>query len=597
MSGKCGGSNRKIPRVFLIVTIPTHLRVMMDVADLLRSSGRFDPQILYYPSEVFDRNHENCAQATHASFIWAGGKFWSPDGYLFFQGNKSGLYGLSECEGKAPLAKRGVRRFLNRGIYRRLLRWFPFLPSSPKILAAVYWLRSVLLGVAQGYGLLKLATVASIELVLDLSRSSRGASARLETWPQIVLRSYFGREWRAATAYRSGHNASFLQRLKTPFSEGILGGLGRQKAFYQGLLEILEKHEPVLVVLPEENLFYDSHLAVSAARSLHIPCVVVPFTIANTLEWAEAFYDVKQYQVDSVWKRILAHVFPKWVLHHRGRCLILPAVHILACEYLDVVPDQPWVISSGPADAIAAESRFMSDYYLRAGIRPGKIRLTGALSDDKLYQLLQSREAQRTALTLRSGLALHGKVVLIGLPPDQFGGGRREGCEFENYEALVRYMVGTVAAQCGDATLLINLHPRVRRENVAYLEALGATIIVEPIEHLVPLADVYVSVVSATIRLAIACGIPVINYDAYQYDYDDYKDLPGVLEVKTKESFSATTEALIKDAAFYIEVHQAQQETAHHLCGLDGNAGARMLALFDELSANRLDQRQVSVAR
>lgn len=586
----------KIPKIFLLVTIPTHLRVMMDVADLLRSSGRFDPQILYYPSEVFDRNHENCAQATHASFIWADGKFWSSDGYQSFRASNSGPYGPSRGEGKDPIAKRGIRRFLNRGIYRRLLRWFPFLPSSSKILTAVYWLQSVLLRVAQGYGLLKLAIVALIELVLHLTRSSKVAPAQLETWPQIVLRSHFGREWRAATAYPSGDNAGLLQRLKTPFSEGILGGLGRQKAFYQGLLEMLEKHEPVLVVLPEENLFYDSHLAVSAARSLDIPCVVVPFTIANTLEWAEAFYDVKQYQVDSVWKRILAHVFPKWVLHHRGRSLILPAIHILACEYLDVVPDQPWVISSGPADAIAAESRFMSDYYLRAGIRPGKIRLTGALSDDKLYQLLQSREAQRAALSLRSGIALQGKVVLIGLPPDQFGGGRREGCEFENYEALVRYMVGTVAAQCNGATLLINLHPRVSRENVAYLEALGATIIAEPIEHLVPLTDVYVSVVSATIRLAISCGIPVINYDAYRYDYDDYKKLPGVLEVKTKEAFSATVEALIRDAAFYGNVRQAQQETARHLCDMDGNAGARMLALFEELSESRFARREAGAS-
>ncbi len=586
-------SEKKMLQVFLIVTIPTHLRVMMDVADLLRSSGRFDPQILYYPSEVFDRNHENCAQATHASFIWADGKFWSSDGYQSFRASNSGPYEPSDSEGKAPVAKRGIRRFLNRGIYRRLLQWFPFLPSSSNILATVYWLQSVLLRVAQGYGLLKLAIVALIELMLHLTRSSRDASAQLKTWLQIALRSHFGREWRAAAAYRSGDNAGLLQRLKTTFSEGILGGLGRRKAFYQGLVEMLEKHEPVLVILPEENLFYDSHLAVSAARSLDIPCVVVPFTIANTLEWAEAFYDVKLYQVDSVWKRILAHVFPHWVLHHRGRCLILPAIHILACEYLDVVPDQPWVISSGPADAIAAESRFMSDYYLRAGIRPGKIRLTGALSDDKLYHLLQSREAQRAALSLRSGIALQERIVLIGLPPDQFGGGQREGCEFENYEALVRYIVATVAAQCNDATLLINLHPRTRRESVAYLESLGATIIAEPIENLVPLADVYVSVVSATIRLAIACGIPVINYDAYQYDYDDYKELPGVLEVKEKESFSATAEALIKDAAFYSKVRQAQQETAHHMCDIDGNAGVRMLALFEELSESRIDRRQI----
>lgn len=583
-------------KVFLVVTIPTHLRVMMDVADLLRSSGRFEPQILYYPSEVFDQNHENCAQASHDSFIWADGAFWSSDRYHYFLLNNSDRCGPLYREGKTPVTKRLVGHFLHRGTYRRLLQWFPFLPSSSRILAAVYWLRTLLFKAARGYSFFKLVIAALAELVSSLTGFSTGSSAKLGTWPQRVFRLYFAKEWRTSTVDKLGDNAGPLRRLNTLFGEGLLNELSKQKTFYQGFVEMLEKHEPALVVLPEENLFYNSHLIVSAARSLHIPSVVVPFTIANTLEWAEAFYDVGAYRANTVWNRVLARVFPRWVLHHRGRRLILPPIYILACESLDVVPDQPWVISSGPADAIAAESRFMSDYYLRAGIRAEKIRLTGSLSDDKLYRLLQSREEQRAALSLRSGINIQGKIILIGLPPDQFGGGRREGCEFENYEALVRFIVRTVAAQCSNATLLINLHPRIRRESVAYLESLGAPIVAEPIEHLVPLADVYVSVVSATIRLAISCGIPVINYDAYRYDYDDYKGLPGVLEVKTKQSFATATEALIKDAAFYSKVRQAQQETAHHLCDIDGNAGARMLALFEELSENRIDQRQMSAS-
>ena len=39
---------------------------------------------------------------------------------------------------------------------------------------------------------------------------------------------------------------------------------------------------------------------------------------------------------------------------------------------------------------------------------------------------------------------------------------------------------------------------------------------------LVAISDMYVASVSSTIRWAILAGIPVINYDVYQYGYEDF---------------------------------------------------------------------------
>ena len=47
--------------------------------------------------------------------------------------------------------------------------------------------------------------------------------------------------------------------------------------------------------------------------------------------------------------------------------------------------------------------------------------------------------------------------------------------------------------------------------------------------ELVPLCDLYVASVSSTIRWAIACGKPVVNYDVYRYRYTDFISLDGVL--------------------------------------------------------------------
>ena len=39
---------------------------------------------------------------------------------------------------------------------------------------------------------------------------------------------------------------------------------------------------------------------------------------------------------------------------------------------------------------------------------------------------------------------------------------------------------------------------------------------------LIPLCDIYIAFASATIRWAITAGKPVLNYDIFQYNYEDY---------------------------------------------------------------------------
>jgi hypothetical protein len=588
------------PKIFLVVTIPTHLRVLMDVADLLRRTGRYEPQMVYHPSAVFDQNHANCALAPHDAFIWDETRFLSKTEYL-----AKPVRGQSARKEKGRIVrlKRVLKQIPDSRTYARLLKILPILPSPselrtwggrtwPSLVTVVRFpvvqvLIPTVRFIARSSSLVRYATSAlfkasgpSVPGALDHAALSG------RTWAQRRFLAAFAEEWSAALRSDDGKDTGLIGRLVRLFHEGFFSGVGEQKVFYRAFSELLALEAPDLILLPEENLFYNHHLMVHAAHLKKIPSIVVPFTIVNTLEWAESFYDVPLYGADRGLNRAVAKAFPQWVLEHRGRRLILPPVYVLGCEYLKVVPDHPWLINSGSIDAIAGESQFMCDYYLRAGLRRDKIRLTGALSDDKLFRLLQSREEQRKALAMRAGITIAGKVVLIGLPPDQFGGGQQRACEFDGYDELIRFMVGSVAKLCGNKnTLLINLHPRIKPGRVAYVEALGAKIISEPIEQLVPLSDIYVSVVSATIRLAISCGVPVVNYDAYQYNYDDYTGLPGVCEVKTKEDFERSTRALLHDDLFYSEVQAGQKETANRLCTIDGNAEARLLTLFDNLSS------------
>lgn len=597
---------QKQKKVFMVVTIPTHLRVMMGVADLLRDSGRFQPVMVYYPSAVFDQDHAHCQRAPHDAWIWVGDQFVSKTAYLsgdweplpVRRRQRNGRFGRWQPEMGWGHWLDGFRLSSlrpKRGIYLRLVKALPFLPSPDAVTAGARWLIGRLVSVtrfvAGAYVLLRTALSDLVER--EFQGRQEIDSYRNRTLLQKFLLRFFAVEWVKHSREVLGGEAASRNRLARLFNEGLLNGIGDQKRFDEGFRDLNAREQPSLVVLPEENLFYNSQFIVASAHSNGARAVVVPFTIVNTLEWAEAFYDVDLYQAGKGWNRVLAKAFPNWVLEHRGRRLILPPLFILGCECLGMTPANPWLISSGRAEALAAESQFMSEYYRNAGIPEKKIVLTGALSDDRLFFLLQNRNACLQALASRLGVDIGQKVVLIGLPPNQFGAGKREGCEFNTYEELVRHIVGTIVAVCaGVATVLINLHPRIDPASVAFLADMDATIVNEPIEDLVPLSDVYVAVASATIRIGISCGIPVINFDAYQYNYDDYKGLAGVLEIKSKSSFDEAVNSLVRDGDFYASVRAAQQDTANRLCLLDGKAGQRMLDLFERLTESpRLSDR------
>lgn len=566
--------------VFLVVTIPTHLRVMMETADLLQQSGRFTPVMVYYPSAVFDQNYANCQQAPHESFVWTGLRFLSKADYLSgadrWLPNEMPQSWYPKMEPFRKLAR-------SLGLIHK-----PDNLVSKKVRQLFYFAVSVLKFFVSTGVIIYSLSLSIITTFKSLIVQHKHQSAFINrNFLQRFLLRLFAVRWNSSVGHNSHHKIPFGKRLILFFSSSLFNRLSDQKRFFQEISELIQGQKPVLIVLPEANLFYDSQFVILSAHMNTTPVAIVPFTVVNTLEWAEAFFDIPQFQVKSGWNRLVAIAFPHWILEYKDRRLILPPTYVLGCEYFDIVPAVPWLINSGNSDVIAAESYFMSDYYLRAGIQKEKIHFTGALSDDRLFQLLKERDSHLSELGERFGIVIREKVILIGLPPNQFVDGKRQGCEFDSYEDLIRFIVGVVVSLSPDqVTVLINLHPRIKAADVVWLSALGANVIDEPIERLVPLVDVYVAVASATIRLGISCGIPVINYDAYQYNYDDYKGLAGVCEAKSKHDYESVVRALINDPLFYAKIHAAQKVTADNLCLLDGNAGERLLNLFDHITAH-----------
>jgi hypothetical protein len=339
-----------------------------------------------------------------------------------------------------------------------------------------------------------------------------------------------------------------------------------------------------LLVIPEDNFYYFTNVLVRAVQDRGGRAVIVPFTIVNTLEWAEAFYRLPQYDTRTVVNLITSFLFPRWVHRHKGASLIMPPQQVLSNEYLGIAPSIPWLINSGHADAIAAESRFMEEYYLTAGIPADRLRRTGSLTDDVLFRQLAAAPETRRRLSVELGFPADRPLIVCALPPNQLAGSGRQECEFHDYDSVLRAFLEPLDDLADEYNVVLALHPRTTSAEAAALAGCRARRSTRNVAELIPLGHIFVACCSATIRLAITCGIPVVNYDVFVYDYDDYKGVPGVATISSQTGYREALTRLARSTEQYEDARRRQAEFAGRHTVLDGHAGERLLTLFDELS-------------
>jgi len=212
--------------------------------------------------------------------------------------------------------------------------------------------------------------------------------------------------------------------------------------------------------------------------------------------------------------------------------------------------------------------------------------VTGSLADDTIVAALNDLPRRRRALLDELELPTEAPILLCALPPDQ-NTYDRPGCEFAGFDELTRFWAECLSEVRG-WNVIVRPHPKTPPECLAELRRRGISITYNETATLVPLCDLYVASVSSTIRWAIACGKPVINYDVYQYGYHDYDGVGGVVLANTRNQFRDLLRHLTADRGRRDAVAAVQQRDAGRWGCLDGLAGERILALLrgEELASD-----------
>ena len=366
----------------------------------------------------------------------------------------------------------------------------------------------------------------------------------------------------------------------------VLRGYRGRNRSARATLDLLE---PDLIVAAEDSLYdYASLIAEGWWRGT--PTVVVPYTISTAAEPAETILGSAELRTDytlETWPaRLVARLFPEWVHVYKGHTLLrLSPTLALVLEHLRMAPPRPWLFNSGYSVALAAESEHMADLYLREGLDPEYVVLTGALYDDDAATVAAHRADKRGALLQETGLPPRPRLVVCALPP-RMEIDRRAGCEFATHEEIVEFMLAPLLS-LPDTSVVVSLHPTLKLDDMRYVERWGARIATWNVADLISCADLFVASISATIRIAIAGGVPVVNFDVFRYGYRDYAGVPGVVTVDTRADYVATVET-IRSRPEYLEGLRRGQEGAAARWGFrDGRSGQAILDLFNHVIAHQ----------
>lgn len=333
-----------------------------------------------------------------------------------------------------------------------------------------------------------------------------------------------------------------------------------------------------ILVLAEDNVAQESPAWVAAAHRRGIAAVVVPYTVANPREFLLGAARDARSHVRTLFDRAVARVLPTWVAHHLGRRVLrLPAEEIVALVLTGMAPRDPWMLDAGQADALAVDSEVAANRYIESGVPEQLVRVTGRVAHDLIASGVGAADVPRVWHGAR-------RRVLFALPPEVPP--EPGATEYTTYGDLLQWLGATMGG-LPDAGVVVSLHPRADADLARRL--LPSTLVISStdIARLIGACDVFVASLSATIAWAIAAGRPVIDLDVGGWELHDYLGVPGVQYVTTRVGFEGALTRLVSDDHEYDRQRHAIQAVAKRWGVIDGQAVARLVALFEELVASR----------
>lgn len=392
----------------------------------------------------------------------------------------------------------------------------------------------------------------------DLSGSVQ--EARELKFPYFASPGKNGKGAAAGTGKKKVSNPNSFLRFVKRVIKTLASGIKTTREFKK----TIQAHAISSVVTPVNSCGYNMPLYLNVCARLGITTYCLPFAIGEKRALARSVSAIHGRNSGDGINKLISKLFPRWLLPYGDNMyLILPAEKILCNFLLRFKVHFPESFYGVKVDNLLLENEEMLQHALQEGSAAKRNIVTGSFFDDVCYHLLKDKADHYRQFCEQYGLDASKKMICVALPPLE-----KLGDDYRNnfITALHRFVPGTIGKE--KVNIVVSLHPRIPADLINDLPVFPGIVTLLPAEKLIPLCDLFVACYSSTIRTALRCGVPVINYDIFSFHYDLFSDTPGVTKV---------TEQIEYDKVMLQSIDSFSSRNASGTMTFDGKAAERII--------------------
>lgn len=357
--------------------------------------------------------------------------------------------------------------------------------------------------------------------------------------------------------------------------------------YHQAINQLFTTLQPHSVILPDDRSFCRGFLpmVLRCCSQLNLQSIIVPISYPGGIDSLIQMESRKSSELPA--KHWILERFPEQCRlspYTNQQVPFYPIVETLLLNFFNALPKNPWTMGGGSSDWLLVEGEETRQRLIGEGTGNKKMIVTGHRSHDVLHSLRQKRNEIRSALPLDSNTDL--PILVVALP--QLG--EHKILLWEQHWQEIRYLLETFKPWTGQ--VLISLHPKMKPTQYAFIESeYGYTISLDPLNQILPAADVFLATFSTTIQWAALCRIPAIVVDFYDFNYTDYDDYAGVDIYRQKSSYELRLKELMNQPEQRKEMQRLAETTASLISPFDGKCTQR---INDFILAEPVDRQRLS---
>ena len=340
---------------------------------------------------------------------------------------------------------------------------------------------------------------------------------------------------------------------------------------------LTELNPKVLIVYNDRNL--EQMCWIKQAKRRNIRTLLVTFatsSIASDL--------LIRKHLDFVpLSKMIGYIFtlfaPKQIhISEDGLYSFYPLSDMLGMKVMGYLRFSPWILGGGQTDFMTCLHQKHQSSLIEQGISADKLIVTGQPSLDTLFSFSQNKPNISSHIAKKYGKSLKKQCIIFSVPHLYEEGLMDKSSYFEHINAL--FSVLHDIEMHHHFSVLLALHPKSDvSEYAPYALKHHLTIILEPLNEILPVATLYINPYSSTLMWARLLQIPILIIDLVRCDYfktSEFSDIhPSLVAYDANQLHRLMLKH--KDSSYQFPLPQPSKSSL-----FDGKNCARIVDIFDD---------------